>query len=132
MPGLRAWEQMKGAAVRQKPTACSILEPFGAGGFGHHTLRGLGSRRTGCLGIAAGAGHARRSTSQDGKAAKKMPVLPLHPPDSLDRYASTVGAWPSGKASVFGTVYRRFESYRPSQIIRMENVISLQDLGAEV
>ena len=25
------------------------------------------------------------------------------------------GAWPSGKASVFGTVYRRFESYRPSQ-----------------
>ena len=27
----------------------------------------------------------------------------------------TAGAWPSGKASVFGTVYRRFESYRPSQ-----------------
>lgn len=36
----------------------------------------------------------------------------------LGRYASTVGAWPSGKATVFGTVYRRFESYRPSQIIQ--------------
>ena len=28
----------------------------------------------------------------------------------------SVGAWPSGKASVFGTVYRRFESYRPSHL----------------
>ena len=28
---------------------------------------------------------------------------------------SQIGAWPSGKASVFGIVYRRFESYRPSQ-----------------
>ena len=31
---------------------------------------------------------------------------------------AAVGAWPSGKASVFGTVYRRFESYRPSQLIK--------------
>ena len=31
---------------------------------------------------------------------------------------AAVGAWPSGKASVFGTVYRRFESYRPSQLTK--------------
>ena len=47
---------------------------------------------------------------------QKCRILPLHPPKGLDKYPSTVGAWPSGKASVFGTVYRRFESYRPSQI----------------
>ena len=26
------------------------------------------------------------------------------------------GAWPSGKAAGFDPVYRRFESYRPSQV----------------
>ena len=30
--------------------------------------------------------------------------------------ADGAGVWPSGKASVFGIVYRRFESYHPSQI----------------
>ena len=27
------------------------------------------------------------------------------------------GTWPSGKAPVFGTGIRRFESYRPSQVL---------------
>ena len=31
-----------------------------------------------------------------------------------------VGAWPSGKAAGFDPVYRRFESYRPSQIISIQ------------
>ncbi len=26
----------------------------------------------------------------------------------------TIGGWPSGKATLFGSVYRRFESYHPS------------------
>ena len=39
----------------------------------------------------------------------------LIPSGGWRKSRSTVGAWPSGKASVFGTVYRRFESYRPSQ-----------------
>ena len=32
-----------------------------------------------------------------------------------DILALAIGAWPSGKATVFGAVIRRFESYRPSQ-----------------
>ena len=31
------------------------------------------------------------------------------------------GAWPSGKAAGFDPVYRRFESYRPSQIVKLYN-----------
>ena len=54
---------------------------------------------------------------------QKCRILPLHPPKGLDKYPSTVGAWPSGKASVFGTVYRRFESYRPSQLFIKQNEI---------
>jgi integrase len=42
---------------------------------------------------------------------RKGLIPPVNP--SIERGAD--GAWPSGKASVFGTVYRRFESYRPSQ-----------------
>ena len=35
-----------------------------------------------------------------------------------------IGAWPSGKASVFGIVYRRFESYRPSHPILRPYTVS--------
>ena len=39
-------------------------------------------------------------------------VVPAPPPIE----PTSLGAWPSGKATVFGTVYRRFESSRPSQL----------------
>ena len=56
---------------------------------------------------------------------QKCRILPLHPPKGLDKYPSTVGAWPSGKATVFGTVYRRFESYRPSQTSENSSCFSM-------
>ena len=33
----------------------------------------------------------------------------------LYKLVHIIGAWPSGKAAGFDPVYRRFESYRPSQ-----------------
>ena len=35
-----------------------------------------------------------------------------------------VGVWPSGKASVFGIVYRRFESSHPSQLLSFSAIKS--------
>ena len=40
---------------------------------------------------------------------------PLRPPETHTRTPLTDGVWPSGKATVFGTEDRRFESYHPSQ-----------------
>ncbi len=49
------------------------------------------------------------------QTSAKQPIGGLHPLGTRSIRRATAGAWPSGKASVFGTVYRRFESYRPSQ-----------------
>ncbi len=38
----------------------------------------------------------------------------LHPSRTPIRQRLTDGVWPSGKATVFGTEDRRFESYHPS------------------
>ena len=35
----------------------------------------------------------------------------------LYKLCLVIGAWPSGKAAGFDPVYRRFESYRPSQTL---------------
>jgi hypothetical protein len=34
--------------------------------------------------------------------------------------------WPSGKATVFDTVYRRFESYHPSQLTKNDTFLFLE------
>lgn len=40
------------------------------------------------------------------------------------RQPLTDGVWPSGKATVFGTEDRRFESYHPSQYFRYVTVMN--------
>jgi hypothetical protein len=39
------------------------------------------------------------------------------PRERVDKTINPVGESPSGKAAVFGTAIRRFESYLPSQLI---------------
>ena len=36
---------------------------------------------------------------------------------------ATFGAWPSGKATDFESVYRRFESYRPSSGVGLAGLV---------
>ncbi len=42
----------------------------------------------------------------------------------LSRFMSQDGAWPSGKAPVFGTGIRRFESFRPSHYRRLGMLVA--------